>query len=61
MPLKTYLLSDKDYDDEAVIHCMAKAESERHDDDQPGSENTLVIGTGFIIGNEENYGAHILC
>ena len=37
---------------------MAEGESERNYCDWFGSDNTLMMGTGFISGNKENYGAH---
>ena len=36
-------------------------ELERHDANKLGSENMMVTRTGFIIGDQENSGAYVLC
>ena len=51
--MKTCLLSEKDYNEEAARRLME--ELERNYGDQSVKDNTLTMVTGLITGNEGNY------
>ena len=60
MPLKTYLLYEKEYNGESVSCCMMESEAERHDSDWSESENVMTMGVVFISGNQDNSRVHFL-
>ena len=47
--------------EEAFSRCMEESEAEGHSADWLGSEDILATRKGFISGNQENFGAHVLC